>query len=378
TTMPLDEATPYDNTPTSDTDPYAFPNPDSPPPAKININLSELPRPNPIIGGLFGYTDQRLINLIHRRVSHMAKNLQRNPTTDEATAIAYWTAKRLAIASWGKPLGLAAGLYRAYATRGTFRFPFVAPNPETFQPNWVGIGGLELLRGHAARSFWHAARGTSYGYLGMYAGYLIVAGYSTTVAVVGEILDPRLKEHTEIMKTTKPSELEKRRLDGVANSTGQGQKTASELLKEHRESLGATQADDASPSAGGDYSYMEGLSDGEFLSRNDSGLMSDEQREAQEIRQQASPQKSRTSSRASTFDIDKVEKQPRSFDGDFDDARTTAENPSSNSSSGGGGAWERIRSQASSAPSTESRSRRRPGQMSPVQQEQQDGSTTGD
>ncbi|MCJ1258094.1 hypothetical protein MMC24_005924 [Lignoscripta atroalba] len=396
-----DFASSYD-TPTSDEDPY-----DSSPSYTAHVFLaSEFPRPAPIIGPLFGVTTSRVQAAIQARITAAVTVLQRPLSTDEATALAYWTAKMHSVASWGRPLGLAAGAYTAYSKRATYRFPFVTPSKETFNPQSLKIGPVEILKGNQARVGWHILRGTAYGLMGSWVGGMLAVTYAATVAAVGEQQDPRLKELVAtLMQKTRAGRGDIPQGVGVqvghrGDPTGQGERSASELWRNHRGSIG--EVDDASPSAGGGFEDDDG---GALLARNNNnsgGLMSDEQRRAQELSQRADgPRKSSTMnpSRASTFEIEKVERQPRSFDDNYDTTTSSSSNPTSgtgpgstDTSSGGGGGsvWDRIRREAGSTPSASApttpanRRGRRSSPPTPTQQDQREGfsttstTTTGD
>ena len=291
----------------------------------------------------------------------------------------------LATASWGRPLGLAAGASRAYQTRHTFRFPFVKPNAEKFNPESVKIGGAELMRGARARMVWHGLRGGAYGVFGSWVGGVVVSTYAAMAVAVGEQQDPRLREVVARLRA-KAKEVavgvqegrQKRGVGQKGDPTGQGETSASELWRDHRRAIGG--GDEASPTAGGGaeegFEYgMEGVEG--RLARSDAGVLTDRQMRGQEVRQQASPRQSPTENRASTFQIGKVERQPRSFDDDddYDDASPTAAgSASTNTGSAGGSVWERIRKEAGSAPSNAGRRRR--AERGTVPQEQQEGSTT--
>lgn len=347
---PTDFTTDY-SSPTSDSDPYAA----SLEKPGLAINLDKLPSPAPLFGPIFGYTNQYFATCIHYRVQQTSTLLQRPISTDEASALAYWTAKMLAIASWGHPLGLAAGAWRTYQTRGTFRFPFWKPDPNKFNPEAVKIGTVELLRGAQARAIWHGLRGGAYGIVGSWVGGVIVSGYAATAAAVGEQQDPRLREvmaklrakGKEIAAAAGGREVGQRgrEVGQRGDPTGQGRTPASELWRNHRRAIGG---DDASPTADG---FEDGTDvDEASLASSDGGVLSDQQLKGQEMRQQPRP---RTSSRAQPS-------QPeQTFDDD--DAGPTA---------GTASVWERIRKEAGSAPSPNAARRRR---AMPPQQERQEG-----
>ncbi len=179
-----------DQSPSSDNDPYSSSS--TSPGQPIAIHLEDLPLPPRIIGPIFGYTQARSIEVINDRIMMAARILRRPPTQDEAAALAYYSAKMQATTVWGRPFGLAGGIWRALQTSDTYRFPFVTPNKETFNPN--AFGYFLKLEGKQAQLMWHVLRGSAYGLFGSLVGGLLVGTYAATVAAVGERQDPRLRE----------------------------------------------------------------------------------------------------------------------------------------------------------------------------------------
>ena len=157
------------------------------------------------------------------------------------------------------------------------------------------------------------------------------------------------------------------------DSGGQGDKSASELWKGQKPSIGAArhgEPDDKSPSAGG-HDYMASIESDDKPKSNaaDTDFMSDHSsRPAQGRREQLN---SSTSS-SSSPQIPDYDQESSPFDLDS--------NPASPATSGS--AWDRIRQQATSNPSSipPRLSRRRPVSSSAQQQrqEQQDSSTVED
>jgi len=383
--MVLDESTApapdftSDHSPDSDSDPYS----PSSSATRYEIDAARLPRPAPIVGPLFGYTNARLAQAINARIAGAAHVLGRAPTPDEAAALAYWRAKALATASWGRPLGVAAGCYRAYQTAGSFRFPFLTPDKETFNPDSFGYG--VRLQGARARFLWHVLRGSSYALVGSWVAGLLVGTYAATVSAVGEHQDPRLQDYIKaVLEKTRQTAARQRgeAVGHVGDPTGQGRRSASELYRESTKTVGADDdsvagEDDASPSAG---SMADAYGYGSTAEEGKSLAMSDGQMRNQEVRQQASARRSPTGNTASTFGVEEVERQPRSFDDDHDDTSPAGgEGASMDSGSSGGSVWERIRKQAGSSPSSSGRgSFGRGDRRGGVQQGQRQGSTDGD
>jgi hypothetical protein len=202
--MVLDNASVLDSSdsfaesaPSSDADPYS----DSQPGNTIDyhIDTSRLPKPVPVIGRLLGYNDEFLLKFVGARVKVISEVLGRQPSQEEANAVAYYTAKNISIYSYGGPVGFAAGAWRAYGTRSTFRFPFYQPNLEKFRPDRFPQG-LGWVKGFNAVALWHAARTSSYVAFGMIFSRLLFISYGATTSAVGELSDPRLKALTAAIK----------------------------------------------------------------------------------------------------------------------------------------------------------------------------------
>lgn len=369
TTTPIDFTSDY--TPDSDTDPYS-----TNPPADKYIQVI-VPRPLPIIGPLFGYNKSHYTTVIHSRIQASAQILGRPPTQDEATALAHWSAKMLSYAVWGRPLGLAAGWYQAYRTAATYRFPFMQPNLQKFNPYFIGLSTFQL-HGRGAQLMWHLLRTCAYGTFGMWTGGLFVGTYAATVAAVGERQDPRLQDLIRAIQAKVREKLPDGATEGApgrqrrgaqrGDPTGQGSRSASELWKNHRTAIGAddaplarsagTYGDDASPSSGDAYDAYDSSPVGEqgrSLAMSEGSVLTDRQMRRQEARQRPNRRSSPTENTASTFRTDKVERQPRSFD-DNDASPTGGEGSfmgsdygSDSSSATTGSTWERIRQQSSSS-----------------------------
>lgn len=97
------------------------------------------------------------------------------------------------------------------------------------------------------------------------------------------------------------------------------------------------------------------VSGGQSLAKDGGSVMSDRQMRSQEARQRPNPRESPTDNTTNTFSIDKVARQPRSFDEDFNSVTGADESP--DRSPAAGSAWARIRQQAAS-PTSGSSSRR--------------------
>ena len=162
--------------------------------ARTLVQNPSLPSPCPGMG-VFGYNTQILAVITQKQIQQAQKVMGRNPTEDEANSFVYWKAKQLSVMSYGAPIGVGAGLYRAYTSAAEFRFPFLKPNPEKFNPEAFITSNLKLFEGQRARMAWHALRSSAYGAGGFFIGSLLFASYATSVAAVGEISDKRLKDY---------------------------------------------------------------------------------------------------------------------------------------------------------------------------------------
>ncbi|KAL9102136.1 MAG: hypothetical protein Q9163_002667, partial [Psora crenata] len=200
--MPLD-TTPPDPSDTftnpSTPDPYeSFPSTSSDPSRGAHelpshIDDSSLPHGLPILGPLTGYTAAYRASTIAHRYKYLGQTIKRPLTREEQSAVAYHSAKGLAISSWGPTLGLAAGVYRTWTTRDGYRWP-LAGRMKTSSSNgsngsststtttektpnrrgggggfWDGkkmrVGGKEVLKDvsvPAKRAALHFARGSAY------------------------------------------------------------------------------------------------------------------------------------------------------------------------------------------------------------------------
>jgi hypothetical protein len=182
-----------DSPPSSDDDPYS-PS-ESETRIDYHINSETLPQPMALLRGRASYNTFFNAQLA-QRIHNAATRLGRSPTQEEVDSLAYWTAKQLSIISYGLPIGYAGGLWRAYATRKTFRFPFYAPKFEHKGLVWPS-SAINILSGSIAVKAWHGTRAAAYLVLGRYLGLFLATFYSLNVVGVGERADPRLKEYIQ-------------------------------------------------------------------------------------------------------------------------------------------------------------------------------------
>lgn len=181
------------------------------------IELSKLASPVPLLGPLFRFTKPNLRTIIERNFELRAKDVNRPLFPDERAAIAYHTAKGYSIASWGPPTGCLMGFQRAYSTRHEFRHPFAGTLKSSrgwFDGERVQIMGRELIRGSSARVFVHLLRSVNYGLVGAGFASFISTSYASSVAVIGELQDPRLKDVMTAMKSNIKRQQEERQRKG--------------------------------------------------------------------------------------------------------------------------------------------------------------------
>lgn len=342
--MVLDDASPVgsddfaDDAPDSDNDPYSSSGPSE---SALVLDTSKFPQPFPILGPMFGYNGQLLSKLVHKRIDAAVKMLERPTTEDEATAIAYWTAKQIAVASWGVPLGIAAGTLRAYQTADTFRFPFYKPEPDTFRALAWPSARTALLSGPRAVAAWHATRLLAYGFMGSFFGRILLTSYGMSVSTVGEIADPRLMNYVEAARKVAqsargrlPNESQKLRKVG-----GVQEKDATTIWKDRIRKIG----DNTSPDIEqyGDTKSSESpaiVEDAVMPDRNtktpEGGARPSRETYPKEVNAGASP----------------MEEQAQSFDYSSDEASPTGGRGVEDTIAAGGSAWDRIRRQASGQP----------------------------
>jgi hypothetical protein len=353
-----------DSAPTSDADPYS----DSQPGGSMNyhIDATKFPQPIPIVGRLLGYNEEFYSKSIQLRLKTISEVLERPPTQEEANAVAYYTTKSISIYSYGAPIGFAAGMWRAYESRSTFRFPFYQPNLEKFTPDRFPPG-LDLIKGLRARACWHSARASIYSTLGMMFSQIVFVSYAATTSAVGELTDKRLKALTTAIQAR--GQKQRGALPGM-----QGTKLPSggaSAGTQYDGKDGASQ-DDASPTGGifGEENTTEGP--GTF----GGGIGGSTQSQGQ------------WAGRAAALPAQQSSEEPeaRPFDA-WDDASPTGGQGIAESipPAPQGSAWDRVRRGERGAPNPSKSGGRSQSNQSPwtrqqneIRKEQKDGSTTGD
>ena len=285
-----------------------------------HIDMSKLAKPMPI----FGYSQDKFQLLLRAKIQNAQNVLARPPTQEEAEAMAFWTAKQLQIVSFGFPLGTAGGVWRAYNTRGTFRFPFWQPSIDKYRsPD--GTFQFIGLKGNRAVMLLHAFRTMAYGGFGQFFGELLFGSYAASVGAVGELGDKRLKTY---MMAIRQRSHEKR---GTIPSPASPQSTRTHIPPLERDS--DQNMDESEPDTrelAGSY-FNEGVSD------NDSSLSQSPR--VQPPKRRSAVQSVQPSEREQQQDTTKSSYE-------YDDASPTGGEGVRDDMTQGGSAWERIRSGA--------------------------------
>lgn len=378
-----------DSIPASDEDPYSGAKGGGGTTLRYHIDVSSLPKPIPILGPLFGYNNELFTKVFQEKIKNGHNALQRAPTQDEAAAFAFWTAKQISIFSYGTPVGLAGGFWRAWGTKATFRFPFWQPNLDKFQSGVFPHPSMPLLRDNRAMLVWHGLRMLAYGAVGKYIGQILLGSYSMTIAAVGELSDPRLKEIVNAIRQ-KGQRKQGRLPSPVPTGTVGGAQRGGIIGMERNE-----RPDDASPTGGmyGNERGFDGVPGRGTVTddmRQDEGEDSDETNPGNWPRP-GYPQSQTENTKASP-QIQERE-TPKSQSDQFDDASPTGGHGiRADKAEPSGSAWERIR--RGSKPggqsngtswTTNNQEPTRQGEESAwsklqnnTQQEQRQGSTRGD
>jgi hypothetical protein len=353
-----------DSAPSSDSDPYSESQPGGG--TSYQIDKTNFPKPIPIIGPLVGYNDEFYSKVLTQKMQVATNTLGRPLTQDEATAFAFWAAKSISIFSYGAPLGIAAGWWRCYNSRETFRFPFYQPNLEKFQPD-VFPPRLGTLTGMRAVIAWHGLRTGIYSVAGMVVGQILFASYAASVVGVGEVTDKRLKSFVDAVRA------QSRQKGGSLPGAGVERKPAERAPPSggpagtQYDRRDSPQADDASPTGG------------IFWEENAAG--SSESVDGTIGANTQTGGRPRPPVRPAPAQMRTQEAEDRPFDA-WDDASPAGRQ---GSTAPQGSAWDRLRRGEKPAPIPQkSGGKSQPSQstwskqQNETQKEQTDGSTTGD
>lgn len=346
------------------------------------VDVRQLPTGLPILGALFGYGEQRRTATINASLTAVTKIVRRELRPEEVNAVAYHTAKGLGIASYGFPIGVAGGLWRWNNTRNTFRFPFYAPNLETFKADKLGP-----LHGEVARRGWHILRGVSYGLVGGWIGRTVIAGYAATVAATGQRMDNRMKDIVDaITKMSREQRVQRGRESVTTGAQQQQQQTQQQQLQQQQEGT-------VDQSYGGYTRTSTGDTATSYNSSTDTGFMNDMATGSPDQRSQTSPSTYNAQNTSQPYSTRSPTSQSQDSIFEFDDASPTAGTQQSQNTSGN--VWEQLRrgggggGGGAASPRSQDRQNAQQqsqnaggsawaGRSSDVQAEQRQGSTLGD
>ncbi|KAK7606846.1 hypothetical protein BKA81DRAFT_228379 [Phyllosticta paracitricarpa] len=173
---------------------------DNPPTQGYHFDLTKVPQPMglPLVGGFHRLWWADLTTReIRQHTVHLAGLLSRPPTQTEWEAHAYHIADKNRIAVNGTQMGIYWGLWRSWATRKEYNWPFIQPykkyadfNPKKF---WWFEGQPALLLRHTARVGAWALFG---GALGLF----LFENYASIRAARQLMNDDRLKAVIEARK----------------------------------------------------------------------------------------------------------------------------------------------------------------------------------
>lgn len=310
-----------DPTPQSDNDRY-----DEPSNAQ-RIDGTYLPRPF-IVARLLGLSDEKVAIAINRSIAGAQQTLGRPPTAEEATAVAYWTAKHISVFSYGPALGFAGGLAQSYKTAPSFKFPLIKPDLDTFNPKVFPSAKSAWVTGTDAIAFWHVTRAAAYSTVGILVGTMFFGLYSSSIASVGLATDKRLKDYVEHINRS-------RHTPGAAPSPSQQPVPPVHRGKQTEPVVQAT-GDDASPNA--DTYWGMKSNEGPL----DGGLLGEDAPREPQLSAQGPV---RATPRRAAQQAPAARREPSYGSGSFDDASPTGGVGVTDEIAPGESAWERLRRQ---------------------------------
>ena len=173
------------------------------------IDLAALPQPVPIIGPFLGYNENTLKSIIERDANTMSKVIQRPLSVSEWEAAAFHMAKLQSYSSYGWPVGILVGSWRAYSTMNTMRFPFYKPDLSKVGHRFDKFPGG--FTGQTARQLWQCTRFFTYGIVGGAFIKSLSVGYAFNVAWTGQRVDPRLRTFWDDLRRQDHDEAKLRR-----------------------------------------------------------------------------------------------------------------------------------------------------------------------
>ncbi|EMC91602.1 hypothetical protein BAUCODRAFT_298885 [Baudoinia panamericana UAMH 10762] len=305
-------------------------------PGRIRIDQRDAPPiflkykslPQSLVGR---YSPERLGNTLSKSCQEMANRIHRPLREDEIAAQSFYILQASRTSSYGLPIGFAFGVAQAYRTRKEYRFPLWSPLKEG---SWFNKDVFLFFRGFQARVLWQAARFSAYSTVGMAIGAIFFSSYGATVAAVGFLRDPRLKDMNEILAAQrKAREARTPNRQEEAPGARQGWETH-DMARQRRsvqdlERRGRQHVEDASPTGGV-------FSEENMYPAEQQGFMSE-----QEVQHEADARVQRAKERA---DASATAAGRTTNDDTSQSSRASRESQTKQS----GSAWDRLRREAAS------------------------------
>ena len=337
---------------------------------QYRIRFDRMPLRGPVRSFAFGspvvakYTSQSLVDIM----TGMEALIKRPLTQTEAEAVAQRVSERYLYAVAGVYGGLLAGAFLTFQKRKTFKFPLRKPKPVE-RYNSFPFQRVPLLTGPYARAAWHVTRGLAYVGLSM----TLVVPFWDYAGRNMQAMNMMRDERTKLLSQEFSQSLQnRRRIQQMgravpANQVGsQSPPTTNGMTSESN--------GDGDYSDGSQGSYMEDHGSPtppqypDSATSSNTGVLSDAQMQSRNQSQRSSSSSFDPSNR-NTFDLEKVDRQPRSFDSEYrpsidsstsssqffdDTSPTTGNDPYDTGAAPNSSAWSRIRQSANSTSSPSS------------------------
>lgn len=333
----------------SDNDPYASETHAS----GERFDASNMPRPIPIIAPFIGFSERSVRFKVDTTLSFAEKRIGRTLRPEEAQALAFHIYGLEQNKSYFAATGIAAGVYRWYATMNTYQYPFYKPKVESIDPN--KFGPIKGSAANLARQTWR---------FGLYAlvagqmGSIIGQLYAQPTAAYQTSVDPKLEQFGKELKVAVGKDerannergrmVEERRKEFEARRRQEG--TGGMVppyggRQERRQAPAAGDDDDMSPAAGNEPWGSSSSSWGDFANEEQPRPQPERQSVDVRARQRQKYQSASSPSPSSSSPFD-------------DDASPTgglfqSESSTQSTSRSGESSWDRIR-RGAAAPAPQS------------------------
>lgn len=209
----------------------------------VAVNLSQLPKPVPLIGPLVGFSKTRLVRAIIAAQMTTTSLADRPLTKYEADAVTYGIARAYSLSSWGVVMGGVVSLAQCYRTAPDFKFPMVKPTSLSVNFNKFG-----KWRDIKANRGWHVIRGSLYFTVGSLVGHFIGSTYAATSESKRFSEDPKLKSLVEAMVGNVRNPKASKNTGGQKSVSGAG---GNNQRQDHSNPIFVTSEESQSPSYSG-------------------------------------------------------------------------------------------------------------------------------